>query len=319
MGYGVFSRSCTFCVFKIRTAANVVLLFFEKTFYNTICFISLQRLRRLARFVSSMDGRFLSILREHLTLPGIPFFAFIFTEPSPSFPSRFLITSFISIYCSLSLSTSSISFNFFYPTVWGWDQPRLLHSFLNTLQNEELHVHFPGRKYNLVEFLWWLWESTDDKAKELVAVMQYKASERMQIAVLSAFYCTDYAVRREIRTQPIRQLLRALIVCTGYASKYSRIKKLMMFVFCDHMVALKSVSSRRFLQLIAESNRRITESLFRENDHPNCLWSYYFPLLPVGLRRRFKEDDAKNASRWRCRYADGLPCAGRTQGLYEAV
>lgn len=48
--------------------------------------------------------------------------------------------------------------------------------FLNILQSEEYRAHITVKKYSVLHFLQWIPELSSDDAKELVSVMQCKAS-----------------------------------------------------------------------------------------------------------------------------------------------
>lgn len=102
----------------------------------------------------------------------------------------------------------------------------------------------------MLEFLWWERESPKDDAKELGEVMPYSASRRKQPVAVSCFRYSDDAVLHEFATQQFRQVLRASMAASTYASKDGRIEELLTILLRDRMVARAVVDRGRFLQLI---------------------------------------------------------------------
>lgn len=114
------------------------------------------------------------------------------------------ISLFISFHPSFPISTSSIFFNNFCTTVSGWDRPQLLFLFISLVEDEGSRARFPVRNRNVLGILRLLRESSNDDAKELVAVMQYTASRCKQLVVVPIFSYSDDAVLREVGAQHTR-------------------------------------------------------------------------------------------------------------------
>lgn len=68
------------------------------------------------------------------------------------------------------------------------------------LKSEDCVACFPGGKGYVSYFLRWMSEFAHDDEKELVTVMQYKASIHKQTVVVPGSRCSDCAVLREFRT-----------------------------------------------------------------------------------------------------------------------
>lgn len=108
-------------------------------------------------------------------------------------------------------------------------------------------------------------------------------------------------VLRKSGTQQICQLLRVSIAASAYASRHGRIKKIVTILFCDHMVSATLVNGSHSVQLILESNLRMTESTCV---NINTLTIFEFPnfSLLVSLSRRVTEKDADYDSNLSHRY-----------------
>lgn len=78
-------------------------------------------------------------------------------------------------------------------------------------------------------------------------MMLFKASSFMQSAVDSGFSCTDNAVIRQFRTREIRLLLPTSMVAGAEALEDGSIKKPVVFLFKNRMVAVVLVNGGHFL------------------------------------------------------------------------
>lgn len=114
----------------------------------------------------------------------------------------------------------------------------------------------------MFDFLRWERDFPNDNAKELDVLMQYRSSIRQQPQVVPGFCSTNDVVLHELGTQWIRQVLRATMVSGDSGLSYSRTKEVVMFLFCDHMVAVTLLNCACLLQLISDWSRRMIETFF---------------------------------------------------------
>lgn len=141
-----------------------------------------------------------------LRLPYIPLFCFHRYQSFVSFfftPSNLRFISYFAV--SLYFTTISFSSNYLYRNVWRWEQPRRFFLFCNILQSKGYHVRFLGGKYDVLDEIQWMRESSANDGKELVAVMQYESPIRQQPSVAPGFRCTNDAVAHELGLQRTRQ------------------------------------------------------------------------------------------------------------------
>lgn len=181
--------------FWIETAASVILPVLEKTFDHTTRSISLQSLQNYIQ-AHFFNGRFFHF---HTLLVLNAFHLFLFFhcyQIVPFFPLRSSMFGFYLLFFFLSCC-STFLFNYVHPTVPSWDQQRLHHSFFNILRSEKCHARFPGKKYNVLDFMRSVWEFPNGDDKEHVAMALYNALRSMELWVVPIFRCTDDAVFRE--------------------------------------------------------------------------------------------------------------------------
>lgn len=69
---------------------------------------------------------------------------------------------------------------------------------INICQSKECHARFLTQEYNVLDDLRWVQETWNDGAKELVFVMQQKASRSQQPPELSGFCCSKDAILRTL-------------------------------------------------------------------------------------------------------------------------
>lgn len=119
--------------------------------------------------------------------------------------------------------------------------------FLHILQSRECHERLNVEKYNVLDFLLWVWELPKEDAKELVAVMHHKEWGHKHPAVVPCFPCTDDAVLREFGVQQIPKSLRGSTAASAYASRHACINNLVMFLFCYRIVTVTLLNGCRFL------------------------------------------------------------------------
>lgn len=119
-----------------------------------------------------------------------------------------------------------------------------------TLLCEDCHVRFPGKRYEVLNFLSWMRESPNSDAIELVAMMQFKASGSKYRELVREIRRSDNAKLCKSEPQRIRQVLWMTMVAGNQSWKERCIQELMMFSFLDWMVLVTLVSGGQFFHLI---------------------------------------------------------------------